>query len=131
MCMRFRKIRPYLAALAVLLVLYLGITYLFGPLDSIPRLHASARSPDGALTVRVYRKRVSLPPSPEIDMIARVYDRQGTLIYEQKIYQEALWSELDDLFRNITFEDDEIRIGPKFSPEEYVVIREADFKRLE
>jgi hypothetical protein len=126
--MNFRKIQPYLFTLAVLLILYLGITYFFGPLDSIPRLHASTQSPDGALRVEVYRKRTSLPPSPEIDVIAKVYDRQSNLIYEKKIFQEAMWSELDNLFRNITFESEEIRIGPKFSPDEYIVIRKADLK---
>jgi hypothetical protein len=126
--MTFRTTRPYLVAVAVLLMLYLGITYFYGPFDSIPRLHASAQSPDGAFTVKVYRKRVSHPPAPRIDVIAKVFDQQSNLIYEKKIYDEGSWSELDNLFRNITFENDEIRIGPKFSPDEYVVIRKLDLK---
>jgi hypothetical protein len=126
--MKVRKIQPYLITLVVLLILYLGITYFFGPLDPIPRLHAAAQSPDGALRVGVYRKRVSISPFSQIDVIAKIFDEQNNLIYEKKIFQESMWSELDYLFKNITFESDEIRIGPKFSHDEYIVIRKADLK---
>ena len=127
MIMKYTTIHPYFAVLAVLFILTVwGFTYFFGPIDSSPRLHASAQSPDGALRVEVYRERVSLPPSPEIHVIAKVFDRQGKLIYEKKIYQEGMWSELANLFGNITFEGDEIHIGPKFSANEYMVIRMAD-----
>jgi uncharacterized lipoprotein YbaY len=127
MIMRFKTIHPYLAALAVLFILcFAGFTYFFGPLDSFPRLHASAQSPDGTFTVKVYRKRVSLPPSSEIDLIAKVYDRQSNLVFEKKIFQEGMWSELNDLFRNIIFDGDKILIGPSFDPDWYYIIERAD-----
>ena len=127
--MRFRTIHPYLAALAVIFILCLaGFTYLFGPLDSLPRLHASAQSPDGELTVRVYRKRESLPPSPKIVLIAKVYDGQGNLVFEKEIFQEGMWSELDSLFRNIIFDGAAIRIGPSFDPAWHYVIERKDLK---
>ena len=126
--MKPRTIHRSLAWSVLPLVLIVwGFTYFFGPLDSVPRLHASAQRPDGAFTVKVYRQRISLGP-PEIDMIAKVFDQRGNLIYQKKIYQEGMWSELENLFRNITFEGDEIRIGPKFSPNEYVVIKQTDLK---
>jgi len=129
MAVRFKSIHPYLAALAVLFILCLaGFTYIFGPLDSLPRLHASAQSPDGALTVKVYRQRVSLPPSSEIDLIARVYDRHGDLVFEEKIFQEGMWGELDTLFRNIRFDSDTISIGPGFDPGWYFVIERKGLK---
>ena len=34
--------------------------------------------------------------------------------FEKKIYQEGMWSELDDLFRHIIIDGDRIRIGPGF-----------------
>jgi hypothetical protein len=129
MAMRFKSLHPYLATLAVLFILCLaGFTYFFGPLDSLPRLHASAQSPDGALTVKVYRQRISLPPSSEIDLIARVYDRRGNLIYEKEIFEESMWSELDTLFKNIIFDGETIRIGPSFDPAWYYVIEPKDLK---
>ena len=127
--MSFKTIHPYLAALAVLFIPCLaGFTYFFGPLDSLPRLHASAQRPDGALTVRVYRQRVSLAPSSQIDVIAKVYDRRGNLVFEQKIFQEGMWSELDTLCRNIIFVGDGIRIGPGFDPDWHYVIGKADLR---
>ena len=94
MVMRFKTLHPHLAALAVLFILCLaGFTCFFGPLDTLPRLHASAQSPDGEFTVKVYRRRVSLPPSSEIDLIARVYDRRGDLMFEKEIFEEGMWSE--------------------------------------
>ena len=125
--MSFKTIHPYLATLAVPFILCLaGFTYFFGPLDSLPRLHASAQRPDGALTVKVYRQRVSLAPSSEIDLIAKVYDRRGHLVFEEKIFQEGMWSELDTLCRDIVFVGDSIRIGPGFDPDWYYVIERAD-----
>jgi hypothetical protein len=129
MVMRFKTIHPFLAALAVLFILCLaGFTYIFGPLDSLPRLHASAHSPDGALTVKVYRQRVSLPPTSEIHLIAKVYDRQGNLVFEKKIFQEAMWSELDTLFRNVRFDGDTISIGPGFDAAWSYVIEKKNLK---
>ena len=126
--MKFRIHHRSLAWWVLPLVLVVGgFAYFCGPLDDVPRLHASAQSPDGAFTVKVYRQRVSLGP-PEIDVIAKVFDPSGKLIYEKRIYQEGMWSELEHLFRNITFEGEEIRIGPRWSPNEYVVIKRADLK---
>ena len=131
MVTNFKRVHPYLAASAVLFILCLAcFTYFFGPLDSIPRLHASAQSPDGAFTVKVYRKRISLLPSSEIDLVAKVYDRQGNLIFEKKIFQESMWNELDNLFRNIFFDGDKIRIGPSFDPDWYYVIGRTDLESI-
>lgn len=127
--MRFKTIHPYLAALAVLFILCLaGFTYFFGPLDSLPRLHASAQSPDGTLTVKVYRQRVSLPPTSDIHLIAKVYDRQSNLVSEKKIFQEAMWSELDMLFRNIRFDGETISISPGFDAAGSYVIDKKNLK---
>src|SRR5712664_891634 len=121
--MNLKNINRSLARLVLPLILVVGgFTYFCGPLDHVPRLHASAQSPDGAFMVKVYRRNISLSP-PEIDVVAKVFDQRGNLIYQKKIYQEGMWSELDNLFKSITFEGDEIRIGPKFGANEYVVIK--------
>ena len=107
--MKTRTIHPYLVVAVIFLILGVwGFTYFFGPLDSIPRLHATAESPDGTLKVEVYRKRVSLLPNPQIDMIAKVYDRNGNLVYERVILREGMWSETENLYRRIIFAGDEI-----------------------
>ena len=111
----------------MLLVLCVGgFTYLFGPVDPIPRLHASAVSPGGEVTVKVYRKRVSLRP-PEVAVFARVYDRRGELLLEKKVFADGSWYDAERMFRRITFEGGEIRIGPKYVPWEYVAIRAEEY----
>ncbi|MET0650072.1 MAG: hypothetical protein ABW208_25980 [Pyrinomonadaceae bacterium] len=115
------------APLVVLLVLCVGgFTYLFGPVDPVPRLHASAESPDGEVTVKVYRKRVSLRP-PEVVVLARVYDRRGGLLLEKRVFSDGGWYDAEWMFRRITFEGGEIRIGPKYAPGEYVAIRAEEY----
>jgi len=103
-----------------------GFTYLFGPVDPVPRLHAAAESPDREIAVKVYRKRVSLLPS-NVAVIARVYDGRGELLLEKEVFADGWWYALDSMFRRITFEGGEIRIGPKWSPDEYVMIRGEEY----
>ena len=83
-----------------------------GPLDYRPRLEASAESPDGALTVKVFRQR-----NPEYslyvgaEMYVRVYDREGRLVYEKLIGSDGAWDELNHAYKNIIFDGDHIRIS--------------------
>lgn len=127
MIMKYRTLHPYLAALAVSLILCVGgFTYLFGPVDPVPRLHASAESPDGAFTVKVYRQRVFSLTHSEVEVIAEVYDRQGELLLEREIFSEGWWHEMDLMFRKVSFVGDEIRIGPKWGADEFVTIRKAE-----
>src|SRR5689334_7571679 len=110
------------APLVAFLILCVGgFTYLFGPVDPIPRLHASAESPDGAITVKVYRKRISLRPS-KVAVLASVYDRRGELLFEKEVFADGSWYDAESMFRRINFGGGEIRIGPQYSPDEFVVI---------
>ena len=109
------------------------MVYVTGALDYIPRLHASAKSPDGALTVMVYRKRLS--PGPffaRLGAIAEVYDGDGKLVYKDTIYKDDDWDDtLGDAYKQISFTDDEIRIGPKaYRPDSSVVIRKSELWNL-
>jgi hypothetical protein len=61
-------------------------------------------------------------------LIAKVYDRQGNLVFEKKIFQEAMWSELDTLFRNVRFDGDTISIGPGFDAAWSYVIEKKNLK---
>src|SRR5262245_44439475 len=62
--------------------------YITGVFDYIPRLRASAKSPDGALTVKVYQKRLMPRPFfPRMGAVARVYDRHGKIIYENIFFR--------------------------------------------
>ena len=99
-----------------------------GPLDLNPRFESSALSPDGALTVRVYRQRVSYPPNSKIDVIVKVLDRRENVLYEKVVITEGAWSELNGLFTNIIFEGSQIRVGPSFSHREYHVIERSNLK---
>ena len=127
--MRFRKLRPYLVTLGVILSLYLGLTYFIGPLDSIPRLRATAQSPDGSLLVNVYKQRLALYPKPRVGILVRIYENGEKLVYEKIIFEDGLWDhDIGEMYQNIYFNDSEILIGPKYSPEENFVIKRADLK---
>jgi len=79
-----------LIIIALTLICCVGlIVYMTGLLDYIPRLRASATSPDGELTVMVYRKRLMpRPVFPRMGAIAKVYDRSGNLVYENIIFHD-------------------------------------------
>ena len=76
--------------------------------------------------MKVYRKRVSLLPS-KVVVLARVYDRRGGLLLERELFADGYWADTDLMFRRITFEGDEVRIGPKWSPGEYVAVTESEY----
>jgi hypothetical protein len=115
----------------ILTLVLIAIVWLFvrvfGPIDTLPRLHASASSSDGALTVNVYRKRIAPFPSHGVDVIVKIYDKQQKLIYENTIGGDAVWDELNLLYREIIFKDDEIRVGKK-SGGDYYIIRRSNLK---
>ncbi|MBI3650007.1 MAG: hypothetical protein HY231_03035 [Acidobacteria bacterium] len=87
-----------------------------GLLDYIPRLRASAISPNGDLTVMVFQKRLSPRPFfPRMGAIAKIYDRNGKLLYAKTIFYDSDFDDtLGDAFNTITFEKKEIHISPGF-----------------
>jgi hypothetical protein len=99
-----------------------------GPLDYRPRLVSSATSPDGSLTVEVFRQR---DPSYSLYvgavMHARVYDGQNRLVYEKLIGSDGAWNELDDAFEEIVFEGDHIRISQLWGRSH--VIKQSELNR--
>ena len=113
--------------LAFLLTLFLGIVFTFlipyfpdllyspldgGPLGYRPQLVSSAKSPDGGLVVKVFRQR---NPSYSwwrgAEMHTKIYDRQDKVLYEEMIGSDGAWSELDNAFEDIRFDNDVIRIS--------------------
>ncbi len=107
------------------------IIYTLGLLDYIPRLRASAISPDGRLTVKVYKKRLSSRPFfPRMGASAEVYDSRGNLVYDNLIYHDDDWDDtVGQAFNQISFEGDEIHIGPGvYDPKKGWVIKRSDLK---
>ena len=108
--------------------------YVTGLHDYIPRLRASAKSPDGMLTVAVYQKRLMPRPFfPRMGATAKIYDRNGNLIYERIIFNDDDWDDtVGNAFKEISFVDDEIRIGPGFyAPEQIYVIKKSELNAQE
>jgi hypothetical protein len=99
-----------------------------GPLDYRPRLEASAKSPDGSLTVKVFRQR---NPSYSIfagaEMYVKVYGEDGSLMHERLIGKDGAWDELNHAYKKIDFEGDVIRISHWWGRDH--VISKADIKR--
>jgi hypothetical protein len=130
--MNLRSKKLWLLILAIFPVCCAGLfIYVTGLLDYIPRLRASAKSPDGELSVMVYQKRLMPRPFfPRMGAIAKVYDRKGNLVYEKIIFHDDDWDDtLGGAFKNISFDGDEIRIGPGFYDSSQVyVIRRSDLK---
>jgi hypothetical protein len=127
---RYKK--QILLIVALALVCGVGlIVYVTGLLDYIPRLRASAQSPDGELTVRVYQQR--LAPGPvfaRMGAVAKIYDRGGNLVYEDIIFHDDDWDDtVGDAYKRITFEGNEILIGPGFyDSRRAYIIRKADLR---
>jgi len=99
--------------------------------DFIPRLRASAKSPDGALTVKVYQVRLMPRPFfPRMGAVAKVYDRNEEIVYENIIFHDSDWDDtLGSAFNKISFEGDEIHIGPGFYDSSQVyVIKKSDLR---
>jgi len=100
-----------------------------GVFDYIPRLRAQAKSPDGSLTVKVYQKRLMPRPFfPRMGAVAKIFDANGNLIREDIFFRDSDFDDtLDDAFKQISFEGDEIVIGPGFYDRRLVyIIRRSD-----
>ncbi|HEX7294346.1 MAG TPA: hypothetical protein VF251_01255 [Pyrinomonadaceae bacterium] len=83
-----------------------------GPIGYEAELVSSARSPDGTLLVKVFRQRNrSRSARFGAEMHAEVFDDRGKLLYREIIGSDGAWTELDNAFKEITFEGDAIRIS--------------------
>jgi len=99
-----------------------------GPLGYRPQLEASAVSPDGTFSVKVFRQR---SPSHSwylgAEMHVRVYDDRERVVYEKMIGIDGAWSELDDAFQDIKFEGDTICISQLWGRAS--VIKRSEFEK--
>jgi hypothetical protein len=104
---------------------------IFGPLDSIPRLRANAVNTDRTLSVKVYKKRLSSFSTTGVGILVRVYDGQNNLLYDKVVFEDGWWdADVGEMYSKIVFAGDEIKIGPKFSPDDYFVIKKSDLNSL-
>ncbi len=84
------------------------ITYLFGPIDTYPRIYKSFSSPDDALSVAIYRRRVhAIDPLAPVDVLLRVHDAKGHIVYEERLYELDMWDDLKTDY-DVTFEPEAI-----------------------
>lgn len=125
-----KTIKTTHVVLALIVILGLcGAVRIFGPFDKAPRLRADATSPDQTLRVQVFQKRLSFFPTLRFGILVRVYDNQSNLLYDKIIFEDSWWNEdLGEMYTQIIFDTAEIKIGPKFSPTDYYVIRKSDLK---
>lgn len=125
-----QKLRPFIILLFLLTCVGVLI-HVTGLYDYIPQLRASAKSPDGEFSVRVYQKRFSPRPFfPRMGVIAKIYDKNETLLYEKIIYEDDDWDDtVGFVYKEISFDGEEIHIGPgAYDPSRICVIKKADFK---
>src|SRR5205814_10334563 len=101
----------------------------FGPLDRVPRLRATGRSPDGELLVEVFEQKESVFSSFKIGILVRIYDKRGKLLFDKFIFEDCWWYfDVGDMYSGVEFTNDEIHVGPGYSPEDYFPIKRADLK---
>jgi hypothetical protein len=123
--------RVFFILIPVVITVVWAFTYVVGPLDSVPRLRASAKSPDGLITTRVYKQRLALYPILRVGILVRISDNQEVVLYERVIFEDSWWNEdIGEMYKYIAYEGDEIRIGPKYSPKEYFVIKRSELGSL-
>ena len=125
-----RMSKKWFIVLSVALICGVGLlVYVTGFLDYIPRLRASAKSPDGSLTVRIYQQRIIPRPFfARMGATAKIYNNQGNLIFEKEIYHDDDWDDtVGTAYNKIEFVGEEIRIGPgPYDPNKPYVIRKSD-----
>ena len=128
--MTLTRVRTSLVLVTVIIIASVALlTYVDGPIDRIPRIWASATSPDGTFTVKVYKKRLALLPTNRVGILVRIWNKQGQLVYDRIIFQDNWWYyDIGDMYKNIVFDRDEIRVGPKFTPDDYFVIKKSELK---
>lgn len=125
-----RKSRVLISVL-VFVVLVGALQLGTGVFDFIPRLRAQATSPDGALTVKIYQKRLMPGPLfPRMGAVAKVFDSSGHLVHEDLFFRDSDFDNtLHDAFKQIVFEGEEIVIGPGFyDRSQRYIIRRSDWK---
>jgi hypothetical protein len=110
-----RRTKTVLAVPVLILALLLGAwAYLLWPLDTSPHLYKYAKSSDGSWTVNLYRKHRSLSLGDPVDILVRVYDRQGNLAFEKSLYIVDSWKQAEQYCSEITFDGTKIMLGPGF-----------------
>ncbi len=110
------------AIFCFLLIKYMGL------MDFIPQLRASAESPDGNFKVYVYQKRLfPRPIFPRMGATAKVYDKDGNLIFNEIIYHDDDWDDtVGEAYNKISFQGDEIHISPGvYAPKKSYVIKNS------
>ena len=66
-----------------------------------------------------------------VGILVRVYDGQNNMVYDKVVFKDGWWdADVGEMYSKILFADNEIKIGPKFSPDDYLVIKNTELNRL-
>lgn len=123
--------KPQIAITIVVIMVIWLFVHIFGPLDNIPRLRVFATSPDKALIVKVFKKRLSFYPSIRVGILVNIHNNQNTLLYDKVIFEDGWWNDdIGEMYSQILFVNEEIWVGPKFSPDDYYVIKKSDLSSI-
>ena len=116
--------------LLLLTLVFVGVSTIvlvFGPLDKMPRLQTSATSPDKRFHVSVWKRRLSLIPPFRVGLFVQIQNEGGQTVYENKIFEDGFWYEdFGVMYKEILFENEQIKVGPKYVPGEYFTINTQD-----
>ncbi len=110
-----RKLKLTILVFFVVIFCFTGfVVYYMGLHDFIPVLRTSAQSPNGEITVEVYQQRLFPRPFfPRMGAIAKVYNKQGNLVFDEVIYTDNDFDDtVGEAYKHISFVEDEIQISP-------------------
>jgi hypothetical protein len=78
-----------------------------------PSVYRHVTSPKGTWSVTVLRKRVS-PFIEGVDVIVRVEDKDGRILFQETIDRRDLWSDVEMRYPTVLIDEQRILIGPHY-----------------
>jgi hypothetical protein len=89
-----------------------------------------AVSPEGTWSVTVFKERVSLfrePLGEGVNVIVRVQDREGRILFHERIDQRDLWLDVDQRYPEVIIDEEKILIGPDYwGPNQFFALEKKD-----
>jgi hypothetical protein len=96
-----------------------------------PHLYKQATSPDGSWSVQVHRRH-TFPYLEGVDVIVTATRQDGTVLFHDVIDNRDIWQDVDEQYRDVICENDEIRLGPEYwdgTNHTYFVIKKGSFEQ--
>jgi hypothetical protein len=103
----------FIGALAMSCTACLGAPFLAWWYMVRPEVYRYATSSDGTWSAAIIRKQTSIAGTT--DVILRVQDQQGRVLWQRRIDERDLWSDVDaGPYSELLIDADRIRVGPDF-----------------